>query len=106
MANNDVKNCIRENGLAQWQVSKMIGISESYFSKILRDELPDDYKNALISAINKLGSGEFPDLSYFENRKKTANLEKLRRKSCAEQKRIDKILLEIEERRREGGWGV
>jgi len=41
-------------GLKLWQVAKAYGMTESSFSRILREELPEDIQSALLDIIHNL----------------------------------------------------
>lgn len=52
--NNDIRTAIQSAGLKQWEVAKAVGCSEGTFTRWLRDKLPEDKKNRILSAIERL----------------------------------------------------
>ena len=54
MNNIDIRNAIKKARLFCWEVAEELGISESYFSRKLRKELPQDEKARILAAIEKL----------------------------------------------------
>lgn len=52
--NKLVRTSIKNSSLRQWEVAEKLGISESYFSKIIRSELPIEEQQELVTRINKL----------------------------------------------------
>ena len=61
MYNLDVRMSIKKNRLCHYEVAKEIGISEFTFCKWLREELPEDKKNLVLSAIERIVRGEAND---------------------------------------------
>lgn len=55
MKNKEIKFAMIEKGLKQWQVAEALGIHESVFSRMLRNELPEDEKKTVLEAIAKYG---------------------------------------------------
>ena len=55
MKNKEIKIAMIEKGLKQWQVAEALGIHESVFSRMLRNELPEDEKKTVLEAIAKCG---------------------------------------------------
>jgi hypothetical protein len=58
MYNLDVRMLIKKNRLCHYEVAKEIGISEFTFCKWLREEMNEDRKKLVLSAIEKLKRGE------------------------------------------------
>ena len=56
MKNLDIRNEITNSGLNYWQVAEGIGVSDSTFSRLLRHELPDEKKEEIRAAIQKITS--------------------------------------------------
>jgi len=54
--NSEIRNAIKNSGRKQWQVAKACGVAESTFVRWLRDELSEDRKAMILSAINELKS--------------------------------------------------
>ena len=52
--NEDIRKTIKAAGLKQWQVAKELGISEATIIRWLRDELNEERRNAIFSAIESL----------------------------------------------------
>ncbi len=53
--NQKVKNAIREKGLPQYEIARLLGFNEYSFCRYLRYELPEEKQNELIEKINGLG---------------------------------------------------
>jgi len=53
-ANQDIRESIYKSGFSQWQVAQQYGLSDSRFSVILRYELDEDKKQAILKAIKEL----------------------------------------------------
>ena len=58
MYNLDVRMLIKKNRLCHYEVAKEIGISEFTFCKWLREELSEDKKKLVFSAIDRIVRGE------------------------------------------------
>lgn len=58
MKNQDIRQEIRESGFKYWQVAEMFGTSPGWFSCLLRNELSDDKKARIRTAIAELKAGE------------------------------------------------
>lgn len=58
MYNLDVRLKIKQNRLCHYEVAREIGISEFTFCKWLREELNEERKKLVLSAIDKLIGGE------------------------------------------------
>ena len=54
MENTGIRVAILTAGLKQYQVADAMGISEEYFSKLLRHELPEKKQKEILSVIDKL----------------------------------------------------
>ena len=54
LANVDVRMMIRSSGLTQYRVSRELGISESYFSRMLRDPLDEKTRAKVLAAIDTI----------------------------------------------------
>ena len=54
MNNRDIRNAAGGYGIRLWQVAEAIGMNESAFSRKLRKELPQDEKEKILAAIEKL----------------------------------------------------
>ncbi len=58
MYNLEVSLKIKQNRLCHYEVAKEIGISEFTFCKWLREELSEDKKKLVLSAIDRILRGE------------------------------------------------
>lgn len=54
MKNIEVRMMIQESGFKFYQVAAKLGISESYFSRLLRDDLLPDWKQRIIDAVTEM----------------------------------------------------
>ncbi len=57
MVKNNVKIRIAmlETGMKQWELARILGMSESVLSRRLRDELPEDEQDKIVELIEKAG---------------------------------------------------
>lgn len=53
MANLKIKEALKETGMKQWQLAKLLGINEFSLSRKFREELPADETEKIISIIKK-----------------------------------------------------
>ena len=51
-ANIDIKKYIVENGYTQKQIAEKLGITQEWFSRLLRHELPEEEKQAIKMAVD------------------------------------------------------
>jgi len=51
MTNKNIRMTMLENDLKQWQLAKLLGLSESKLSRKLREELPEDEQQHIIELI-------------------------------------------------------
>lgn len=58
IANSDIRQAISASGLYLWQVAEALSITDTTFSKKLRCELSDDYKQRIYAAIDELKQRE------------------------------------------------
>lgn len=54
MANEDIKKQLHEANIRYWEVAKIYGLNDGNFSRILRQELPEEKKEKIFSIIQKL----------------------------------------------------
>ena len=54
MNNKDIRNAAGGYGIRLWQVAEAIGMNESAFSRKLRRELPQEEKQRILAAIDRL----------------------------------------------------
>lgn len=52
--NAEIRKNIRKSGFFQWQIADALGVAETTLVRWLRNELPDDKKKAIYSAIESL----------------------------------------------------
>lgn len=57
MNNVEIRGLCFRYGLKQWQVAEAIGMNESVFSRKLRRELPQEDKQRIMEAIERLARG-------------------------------------------------
>lgn len=57
MCNMDIRFLIQSAGLKNWLVAEKMGISESYFSRMLRHELSDAKKMEIKAAVDGMRGG-------------------------------------------------
>ena len=58
MENIEIRTAIKKARLFNWEVAEEMGISESYFCRKLRRELPEEERNKVLAAIDRLTKGE------------------------------------------------
>lgn len=51
MNNKRVRIAMLENGIRQWELAELLGISEAGISRKLRHELPDDEQRKMVELI-------------------------------------------------------
>ena len=61
-ANQDLRDAIARQGLFQWQVARRLGISDTFFSKMMRVELPDGEKKRILDVIGATDGTEEEEL--------------------------------------------
>ena len=49
--NERVRTELKKNGMYQWQLAKRLGVSEPTFTRMMREELPDEEQDRLVSII-------------------------------------------------------
>lgn len=54
MANEEIKNLIRQKRLFRYEVAETMGISEGYLSTLLRKPLTKEMEEKIKDAINKI----------------------------------------------------
>ena len=60
MTNTKVRIKMIESGIKQWELARLLDISESALSRKLRDELPEEEQDRICNLIEKSG-GEHSD---------------------------------------------
>ena len=58
MANEAIRNAIRDAGLKQWEVADAYGLCEGNFCRLLRHELTDERRQRVEAAIEKAKAGK------------------------------------------------
>ena len=56
LANTEIREAAKRNGVRLWQVAEGIGISDAAFSRKLRRELPADEREKVLNVIDKLAA--------------------------------------------------
>lgn len=51
MNNAKIRIKMLETGMKQWEVARLLGMSESVLSRRLRDELPEDEQDRIVALI-------------------------------------------------------
>lgn len=57
MSNAIVRERIKSAGIFQWQIADQMNISETTLCRMLRKELPDDKREKILEAIEKVRAG-------------------------------------------------
>ncbi len=57
MNNTAIRERIKGAGVFQWQVADQMNISETTLCRMLRKELPDDKREKILEAIEKVKAG-------------------------------------------------
>lgn len=57
MENIEIRTAYMAAGIKQWQLAKALGLSETHFSRKLRQELSTEEKDRVIATIEKLSKG-------------------------------------------------
>lgn len=58
MCNQDIRLEVAGAGLKLWQIAEGLGITDSYFSRKLRRELPEPEKAKIREIVSQLKAGE------------------------------------------------
>ena len=54
MKNVEIRTACMEAGVKHWQLAAALGITETHFSKKLRNELPKDEKEKILEVLSQL----------------------------------------------------
>ena len=54
MTNAEIRIEAMKKGVKHWQIAKELGISETYFSKIMRKELSEEKKEEILKIIREM----------------------------------------------------
>ena len=58
MENNiEIRNAIFSNNIKKWEIANKLGVTDSTFSRMLRNEISNEKKNEILSIINTLRKG-------------------------------------------------
>lgn len=58
MVNEKLRKIINDSGVRQWQIADELGIHEKTLTVWLRHELPEDKKQMILDAVEKLKNEE------------------------------------------------
>lgn len=59
MENNiEIRNAIFSNNIKKWEIANKLGITDSTFSRMLRNEISNEKKKEILNIINTLKKGE------------------------------------------------
>lgn len=56
-ANMKIREKARSSGVRLWQIADTLGMQESFFSKKLRKELPEDEQKRILNIIDAMAKG-------------------------------------------------
>lgn len=56
LANTEIREAAKRNGVRLWQVAEDIGITDASFSRKLRRELPAEERERVLNVIDKLAA--------------------------------------------------
>ena len=113
MANDIIRDFCKESGFHQWQLADLVGLSEHWFNRQLRYEMPKSVQLCLVEAAKKHLAGEEYDLSVWNewrvnqaavSQAKRNDANRNRSQNIYEWRKQNAIFDEIEKRRIEGGW--
>ena len=54
VTNMEIRQKALASGIRLWQIGKALGVSDFAFSRMLRDELPEDRKQEILEIIDQL----------------------------------------------------
>lgn len=59
MENNiEIRNAIFSNNIKKWKIANKLGVTDSTFSRMLRNEISNDKKKEILNIINNLKKGQ------------------------------------------------
>lgn len=59
MENNiEIRNAIFSNNIKKWEIANKLDVTDSTFSRMLRNEISNDKKNEILNIINNLKKGQ------------------------------------------------
>lgn len=53
MANERIKNALKQHGLRQWELAEIMGISEQTLSRRMRKEFPQEVQSKILVTIKE-----------------------------------------------------
>lgn len=56
IANKEIREAAKRKNVRLWQVAEGVGLSESYFSRKMRRELPQQEKESILNLIDNLAA--------------------------------------------------
>ncbi len=57
-----IKEYARKRRVPQWQIADALGVSEPTITRMLRHEVPEEKLNHIIQIIDRLATGEDPEV--------------------------------------------
>lgn len=60
--NNDIRELAKRNGICLWKIAEQLEITDSYFSRILRKELPNEKKMKIVNIIKEISENRKQEL--------------------------------------------
>ena len=57
MKNESIRNALKANGIYQWQLAELMGVTEFTLSRKLRHELPKEEQTRIIQMIESAADG-------------------------------------------------
>ena len=67
MKNLDIKDLARKNGVYLWEIADKLNFTDTYFSRILRTELPNEKKVEIVNIIKELSEKKRKELDEIIN---------------------------------------
>lgn len=58
MANDQIKRAAKEKNVHLWKIAYTLGYTDSYFSKLLRKEFPDEKRSEILAIIDNISVQE------------------------------------------------
>lgn len=52
MRNKEIRNAMKQKGIAQWKLGELLGVSENTVNRKLRKELLEEEKQKILEVIN------------------------------------------------------
>ena len=109
--NIEIRKALAENQIYHWEMAEYLDISEGTFSKMLRNELPDDIQDQILNVIECVKTNKPYDNRFIReylNFKKSVTRRAHYIYSNGEHyaKMIARGLDDAERRRLEGGWDL